>query len=161
MAETDARTIGEAISYVVNGDIEVEEWREVAHHDLHQFAERPRHPYEIVDDWVDQLPARDRRIFNYRIADMEGGLTLQELADDFGITRERVRQLGSRLHRKFSGFVETPEGLPVRWRMHSLRRRIGVAIPESHLEQLLTTEDGDTRLWIAIAAICRTLRTRQ
>ena len=145
MAETDARTIGEAISYVINGDIEVEEWRDVAHHDLHQFAERPRHPYEIVDDWVDQLPARDRRIFNYRIADMEGGLTLQELADDFGITRERVRQLGSRLHRKFSGFVETPEGLPVRWRMHSLRRRIGVAIPESHLEQLLTTEDGDTR----------------
>ena len=145
MAETDANTIGEAISCVVNGGVEVKEWRDYAQLELEQFSEPPRHPYEIIDDWVDQLPARERRIFNFRIADMEGGLTLQELADDFGITRERVRQLGSRLHRKFIEFVETREGLPVRWRMQSLRRRIGVAIPESQLDPLLTTETGDTR----------------
>ena len=145
MAETDATTIGEAISYVVNGDVEVEEWRDFAQVELQHFSEAPQHPYAIIDDWVDQLPARDRRIFNYRIADMGGGLTLQELADDFGITRERVRQLGSRLHGKFSEFVETPDGLPVRWRMHSLRRRIGVAIPASDLDPMLTTDDGDTR----------------
>ena len=145
MAETDATTIGEAISYVVNGDVEDEEWRDFAQLELQHFSEPPQHPYAIIDVWVDQLPARDRRIFNFRIADMGGGLTLQELADDFGITRERVRQLGSRLHRKFSEFVETPDGLPVRWRMHSLRRRIGVAIPAFDLDPMLTTEDDDTR----------------
>ena len=143
MAETDATTIGEAISYVVNGAVHVEEWRDYTRLELRQFSIQPRHPYDIIDDWVDELPPRERRIFKFRIADIDGGLTLQELADEFGITRERVRQLGSRLQRKFSDFVETPEGLPVRWRLQSLRSRIGVAIPESRLDSLLTAKSGD------------------
>ena len=145
LAETDAATIGEAVSYVVNGDQDVEEWRDYARLELDRFSARPRHPYEVIDDWVDLLPARERRIFTSRIAGIGGGLTLQQLADEFGITRERVRQLGSRLQRKFSRFVETPEGLPIRWRLQSLRRRIGVAMPESHVDRLLSTEAGDTR----------------
>ena len=145
MAETGANTIGEAISYVINGAVEVEEWREYAQLELHLFSEPPRHPCEIIDEWIGRLPARERRIFNIRIAGMGGGLTLQELADEFGITRERVRQIGSRLQRRFSEFVETPQGLPIRWRLRSLRNRIGVAIPESHLVPLLSTIDGDTR----------------
>ena len=145
MAETGAITIGEAISYVVNGAVDVEEWREYSQLELHLFSEPPRHPYEIIDEWIDRLPARERRIFDLRIAGIGGGLTLQELADEFGITRERVRQIGSRLERRFSEFIETPEGLPIRWRLRSLRKRIGVAIPESHLASLLSTLDGDTR----------------
>ena len=145
MAETGANTIGEAISYVVDGSLDVEEWREYAQLELHLFSEPPRHPYEIIDEWIDRLPARERRIFNFRIAGMGGGLTLQELADEFGITRERVRQIGSRLERRFSEYVETPEGRPIRWRLRSLRKRIGVAIPESHLASMLSTADGDTR----------------
>ncbi len=145
LAETDATTIGEAVSYVVSGDQDVEEWRDYARLQLDRFSEHPRHPYEVIDDWADLLPAREKRIFNFRIAGIGGGLTLQQLADEFGITRERVRQIGSRLQRKFSGFVETPEGLPIRWRLQSLRRRIGVAIPESHVDPLLMTEGGDTR----------------
>ena len=73
MAETDATTVGEAISYVVNGDVEDEEWRDFAQLELQHFSEPPQHPYAIIDVWVDQLPARDRRIFNFRIADMGGG----------------------------------------------------------------------------------------
>ena len=145
MAETGANTIGEAISYVVNGAVDVEEWQEYAQLELHLFSEPPRHPYEIIDEWIDQLPPRERRIFKSRIAGMGGGLTLQELADEFGITRERVRQIGSRLELRFSEYVETPEGLPVRWRLRSLRKRIGVAIPEAHLAPLLSAVDGDTR----------------
>ena len=145
MAETGASTIGDAISYVVNGAVDVEEWQEYAQLELHLFSEPPRHPYEIIDEWIGRLPAREKRIFDFRIAGMEGGLTLQELADEFGITRERVRQIGSRLQRRFSEFVETPEGRPIRWRLRSLRKRIGVAIPESHLVSLLSTVDGDTR----------------
>ena len=145
MAETGANTLGEAISYAVNGAADVEEWREYAQLELHLFSDPPRHPYEIIEEWIDLLPARERRIFDSRIAGMGGGLTLQELADEFGITRERVRQIGSRLQRRFSEFVETPEGLPIRWRLRSLRKRIGVAIPESHLTSLLSTIDGDAR----------------
>lgn len=145
LAETDATTIGEAVSYVVSGDQDVEEWRDYARLELDRFSEQPRHPYDVIDDWVDRLPAREKRIFNFRIAEIGGGRTLQQLADEFGITRERVRQLGSRLQRKFSGFVETPEGLPIRWRVQSLRRRIGVAMPESHVDRLLKTDGGDTR----------------
>ena len=145
MAETGANTIGEAISYAVNGAAEVEEWREYAQLELHLFSEPPRHPCEIIDEWTSRLPVRERRIFNTRIAGIGGGLTLQELADEFGITRERVRQIGSRLRRMFSEFVETQEGLPIRWRLRSLKKRIGVAIPESHLVPLLSTIDGDTR----------------
>ncbi len=145
LAETDATTIGEAASYVISGDQDVEEWRDYARLALDRFSEQPRHPYDVIDDWVGRLPAREKRIFNFRIAGIGGGRTLQQLADEFGITRERVRQLGSRLQRRFSGFVETPEGLPIRWRLQSLRRRIGVAMPESHVDRLLTTEGGDTR----------------
>ncbi len=145
MAETGANTIGEAISYVFDGAVDVEEWRELAQIELQLFSNPPRHPYEIIDEWIDRLAVRERRIFNSRIAGMGDGLTLQELADEFGITRERVRQIGSRLQRRFSEFVETPDGLPIRWRLRSLKRRIGVAIPESRLEPLLSTADGDTR----------------
>jgi RNA polymerase sigma-32 factor len=49
-----------------------------------------------VKDFASELDERDRRIVDARIL-AEEPLTLQELGDEFGVTRERVRQLEARL----------------------------------------------------------------
>ncbi len=54
---------------------------------------------ERVREFRDQLSGRHRVIFDRRIA-AEDPITLQELAADFGLSRERVRQLEARIVRK-------------------------------------------------------------
>jgi RNA polymerase sigma-32 factor len=51
---------------------------------------------EKVDEFAADLSDRDRQIIDERIL-AEDQKTLQELADEFGISRERVRQLEARL----------------------------------------------------------------
>jgi RNA polymerase sigma-32 factor len=51
---------------------------------------------EQVDEFASQLSERDRKIIDERILADEQK-TLQELADEFGVSRERVRQLEARL----------------------------------------------------------------
>jgi RNA polymerase sigma-32 factor len=51
------------------------------------------------------LAAREKALFQERLA-AEDPLTLQELADRFGMTREGMRQVEKRLVKSFKRFVE-------------------------------------------------------
>jgi RNA polymerase sigma-32 factor len=57
-----------------------------------------------VDEFRDQLEGRDREIFDARVLSEEA-LTLQEVGDRFGITRERARQIEARIIKKLRDFV--------------------------------------------------------
>ena len=129
LAETDAQTIGDAISQVISGTRTVEEWQAIAEFRLNQAGYKPNHPYTILESWANHLPERERHIFNTRMACLEGMPTLQDLGAYFGVTRERVRQLEKKVDTKLTKFIGGEEGEPVRWRAKTVRQMIGVAAP--------------------------------
>jgi RNA polymerase sigma-32 factor len=56
-----------------------------------------------VREALQNLDARERRIVEHRLmADDEAALTLKQLGEEFGVSRERVRQLEVRLRRKLA-----------------------------------------------------------
>jgi RNA polymerase sigma-32 factor len=58
-----------------------------------------------VKEFAGSLPPRDRQIVEQRIL-AEEPRTLQELGDELGVTRERVRQLEARVVQKLRGFLK-------------------------------------------------------
>ena len=121
-AETDAQTIGDAISHVISGTTTVEEWQAIADFSLNQASYKPNHPYTILESWASHLPERERRIFDTRIACLDATTSLQDLGEYFGITRERVRQLEKKLRTKLTEIVGGKKGESVRWRANTVRQ---------------------------------------
>ncbi len=142
MAETDSITIGDAVLSIVRESRNVVAWRELAQLQLEHVTEQPSHPYDVLDEWINQLPDREQRIFRCRIAKHLDARTLQELADDFEITRERVRQIENRVRKKLTAFVEGATGQSIRWRMGTLRKKLGNAAPMDISKTLLAPVEG-------------------
>lgn len=53
-----------------------------------------------IPEILDWLPLRRRRILEARWLSEKDALTLQQLAEEFGVSRERVRQLEAEAFRK-------------------------------------------------------------
>ena len=139
LAETDAETLEEAIRAIVARPASPSEWTSLAATNLGDLVSQPDHPYAILDAWAEQLDSRRRDILQTRIAVHQPiKKTLQELADSFGVSRERVRQLEHNLHHKLERFLaKDDEALPIRWRAETLRQAIGVAVPSHIVKNLL------------------------
>ena len=118
------------------------EWRELAELRLRDMSERTSHPYVLLENWVGELPQRERLIFTARLATPEGRPTLQELGGKLGITRERVRQLEKQLYAELRTHLGTRAGRPIRWRIDTIRRLFGIAVPVSRAEPLLAVPTG-------------------
>ncbi len=142
LAETDARTIGEAISQSTLRIETSEEWQAIAELSLNQAGFKPGHPYTILESWVDNLPAREQHIFNTRISGFEDIPTLQDLGVYFGLTRERVRQLEKRVRRKLTIMLKRESAKPVHWRAETIKQEIGVAAPFASVEGILSALNG-------------------
>ncbi|WP_233236070.1 RNA polymerase sigma factor RpoH [Bordetella sp. LUAb4] len=56
-----------------------------------------------LNDALDKLDARSRRIIQARWLQDDGGSTLHELADEFGVSAERIRQIESAALKKMRG----------------------------------------------------------
>jgi RNA polymerase sigma-32 factor len=70
--------------------------------------------YTLLDDEITFLSNRERRIFEgRRLADEP--LTLQELAAEFGVSRERVRQIEARAFQKVQKAVQIAIGHRHSW----------------------------------------------
>ena len=138
LAETDAETLEEAIRAIAARPASPSEWTSLVAANLGALVSQPDHPYAILDAWAEQLNSRRRDILRTRIAVHRPINTLQELADSFGVTRERVRQLEHNLRRKLERFLaKNDETLPIHWRAETLRQTIGVAVPSRIVENLL------------------------
>jgi RNA polymerase sigma-32 factor len=59
-----------------------------------------------IADFQEKLTPREREIFEKRIL-TEEPLTLQELGDHFGVSRERIRQLEDKLLKKVKSYLES------------------------------------------------------
>ncbi len=67
--------------------------------EFRQFAK------DKVEEFVKTLDGKEREIFQARLLS-EDPTTLQEIGEQFGISRERVRQIENRLKKRFKDFVQ-------------------------------------------------------
>ena len=144
LSETDSKTVGEAISSAVNSRISAASWGAVTGIELTELTEIPAHPYDIIESWVDDLPEREGYIFRKRVAQIGGSYTLQQLADEVGITRERVRQLEKRVLSKFMSFTRTAAASPIKWRIETIKQMVGTAASLGQVVQVLRPNNGQT-----------------
>ena len=146
MAETGASNLGEAIVNAINQSHAPEVWSQLAAVPLADIASPFPHPYQAITSWADELEPRDKAILSTRIASFHRTQTLEELANDFGVTRERIRQVEARIRRKLQSFLQSNSAAPILWRAISVRDQLGVSAPEAMVEELLAAEGtGDYR----------------
>lgn len=84
------------------------DWLSDTHHEpSHQLAQKAHHQLQTegLQDALAQLDERSRRIVESRWLQDEGGLTLHELAAEYGISAERVRQIEAKAMQKLRGFL--------------------------------------------------------
>ena len=142
LSETDAKTLGEAVTISASSQRPPDSWLAIASIELSEIDEAPRHPYEIIEAWVADLPHRERLIFEKRVANSSRIHTLQELADSLNISRERVRQLEKRVLSKFAGFTRKKIASPIKWRVDTIRDLVGVATTVGQIAKVLRPNEG-------------------
>jgi hypothetical protein len=141
MAETGATNLGEAIASVIHKSPEPDAWSELAAIPLTDLASPFPHPYEALRSWAEQLEPRESTVFTTRIAALRRSRTLEEIAHEFGVTRERIRQVEVRVRKRLQRFLESSSALPIVWRANSVRAKLGVAAPETVADELLATSE--------------------
>ena len=99
---------------------------------------------KLIKDLCMVLDSRSRLIFLARIS-LNNSRTLENLANEMGITRERVRQIYIKAEKKIVIALQSSRFAPVTWRANSLGALLGSAVPRntSHLnDALLIIMDG-------------------
>ncbi len=143
LSETDAVTLGEALSRLGDMETAPNEWVNLTELPLRDLTDLPPHPYDYLESWASRLPDRERLIFERRLALPRGEkATFQELGDELGITRERVRQLKKILFEGLLEFIASDAGRPISWRLDTIRRMIGFIAPAGPVEKLLAPPEG-------------------
>ena len=105
MAETGAETFRGAIAEIKGAPEENEIWDALASVNLSDLAAPAPHPYEVLDTWLKGMDSRKRSVFLTRVSECAPNvLTLEELGAQFGVTRERVRQIEVRIRRSLNEF---------------------------------------------------------
>ena len=82
----------------------------------------------LVRDLYGVLNKRTQLIFFGRIS-LNSLRTREDLSNELGVTRERVRQLALRAEERVREAVTTPRFVPILWRAHALRIALGIAVP--------------------------------
>lgn len=83
---------------------------------------------DLVDDLLGVLDRRGHTIFLGRIS-LNHCRTLDDLATEIGVSKERVRQLSVRAEERVRAALATHRFAPVNWRAHALRVALGTAVP--------------------------------
>lgn len=76
-----------------------------------------KHVRSFLDEIYDELAPRERYMLEHRIL-AETPMTLEEIGEEFGITRERVRQLENRLKEKLRKAFEAKSGKKITPNIH-------------------------------------------
>ena len=143
LSETDAVTLGEALSRLGDMEPAPSEWVNLTELPLRDLTDLPPHPYDYLESWASRLPDREHLIFERRLALPRGEkATLQELGDELGITRERVRQLKKILFEDLLEFIASDAGRPISWRLDTIRRMVNTIAPADLVEKLLAPPEG-------------------
>ncbi len=83
--------------------------------------------------YLGQFPSREQAIMRHRI--FRSRMTLEELGQQFGVTRERIRQLETRLKKELNDYFASMEGLLIRRYATELQKDLGSAVPSEWLDE--------------------------
>ncbi len=137
VSETDAVTVGDAFTELMDRENRPREWSDLTRVRLPEIVESLPHPYVALDEWVERLLPREARIFHARLGAGPGPKpSLAKVAEEFGVTREWIRQLERMLIARLRAYIRDRTGCVIGWRIDSLRRAIGVAAPMDYVEKL-------------------------
>jgi hypothetical protein len=92
-------------------------------------------PLEVLKDWIDHLPERERGVLEGRIVRLTER-TLQDIADDYDVTRERIRQIQVRLEKDLNGLLSNEDWRAVGWAVQSLQKGLGALAPLDEVTDL-------------------------
>jgi hypothetical protein len=81
----------------------------------------------LVDAFFQEFSKQEMDIFFARLN--PGKLTLHDIGLQWGLTRERVRQLDANSHERIEQLLDSQRYMPVRWVSELLRARIGTGFP--------------------------------
>jgi hypothetical protein len=95
----------------------------------------PLRPAEAVRNLLSQFRSRELAVLRHRIIDCD--LTLEALGTQFGVTRERIRQIERRLRERLRGSMAAPKGQWARDLRREVRTRLGSAAPIESVSQYL------------------------
>ncbi|WP_433350577.1 sigma factor-like helix-turn-helix DNA-binding protein [Microtetraspora malaysiensis] len=87
---------------------------------------------EIIDEVFAKLDDRQRAIARDRLY-AEQRVTLDELAQRFSVTRERIRQIERDLRDHVESWLASPDAAPLTAHLNWLRGRLGSAVPADDL----------------------------
>nr|WP_246297205.1 sigma factor-like helix-turn-helix DNA-binding protein [Janibacter cremeus] len=95
---------------------------------------------DLLSEWQQGLDPRESDILTHRLLKLgPGRRTLDEIGQAHGVTRERVRQLESRLLTRFREKLAQPRFRAVRWALFQLESGLGAFAPETEVPL-----DGDS-----------------
>ncbi|MFI6818526.1 sigma factor-like helix-turn-helix DNA-binding protein [Nonomuraea sp. NPDC050328] len=123
-------------------------------------AARPDRPLpELVDEVFTDLDERQRAIARDRLY-AASRVTLDELAQRFNVTRERIRQIERDLRDHVESWLASPEAVPLVAHVTWLRGRLGSAVPADDLAAAVPWHREDlSTLGIPAWRFVRTLLT--
>lgn len=91
-------------------------------------------PIDLLTQWRTTLDERESDILTHRLLRLGAGrATLDQLGQMHGLTRERVRQLESRLLQRLRETLEDDAYRRVRWALFQLERGLGAFAPDSEV----------------------------
>lgn len=91
-------------------------------------------PMDLLSEWQQGLDPREMDILTHRLLQLgPGRRTLDEIGQAHGVTRERVRQLESRLLTRFREKLAQPRFRAVRWAIFQLESGLGAFAPEAEV----------------------------
>lgn len=99
-------------------------------------------PLDRLSEWQQGLDPRESDILTHRLLKLgPGRKTLDELGQLHDVTRERIRQLESRLVKRFREQLGQPRFRAVRWAVFQLESGLGAFAPETEVP--LDGDSGD------------------
>ena len=107
-------------------------------------------PFSAILDWYRSLDERRQVILSSRTLVFSGARILQDIASEFGVSRERIRQVEGRLIEDLERLRRTKAWEAVLWRAHRVRQVAGAAFPsgDEPTEALLAAD----QLWSEVEA---------
>ena len=107
-------------------------------------------PFSVILDWYRSLDKRRQVILSSRTLVLSGARILQDIASEFGVSRERIRQVEARLIEDLERLLRTKAWEAVLWRVHRVRLVAGAAFPpgDEPTEVLLAADE----LWSQVEA---------
>ena len=123
-------------------------WRGAVHSTITTTANF--NPFSAILDWYRSLDMRRQVIVSSRTLVFSGARTLQDIASEFGVSRERIRQVEARLIEDLERLLRTKAWEAVLWRVHRVRLVAGAAFPpgDEPTEVLLAADE----LWSQVEA---------